>query len=238
MMTTPPRSTPFNRISPRPLAAPGGFFRRHRAAGFSLVELLTVIAIVAILAAVSSTAFNSIGRGQGADGASTVASSLALGARVEAMKKGRGALLAIDATYDADNPERYLRRFVLFGGVETNGEVRYEVAGKPLTLPQGVNFLPEYSDGYTTNQLDLQAIEPQATNNGSHNWLVYEFSGSGHLVAPATGDSRLVFGPAITDGSGNVDIPDSMAAKRRGFLLRNNGRPAFFETTNQMPPVQ
>lgn len=196
-----------------------------------------MLGIVAILAVASSAAFRSIGQGAGADGASTIASSLALGARVEAMKQGRGARLAIDATYDAENPHHYLRRLAIFRGVQEEGETekRWELASKPVTLPQGVSFLPDYSDGYETMQADLQAIEPQTGSDGD-DWYFYEFGGTGHL--DASGDTKLIFGPAIIDGEDAITIPEAMATKRRGFLLRANGRAAFFENPDQMPLVQ
>ena len=196
-------------------------------AGFSMVELLVVIALIVLLSALGTVAFNSIGKGGSVRGAVDAASSLALGARFEAMSHGLGAELAVD---NGTNPETKLRRFAIFR-VEpnaTNSTISVtNLAGRPTMLPKGVYFLtPEispggYSAGYTSGSNIFSGTTPTPT-------LVFRFDGAGHLGA----SGRLVFAGGISGGS--IVISDSMRAGMRGFQLPRNGRPMHFQTAEQI----
>lgn len=219
----------------------------NRTDGFSLVELLLVITLIAALSTVSLIAFNSIGGGASVGGALDLGSSLTLGARLEAMKTGNGARIVIDNFYDPENPENYRRRFAIFRAViDENGDRFWELAGRPSRLPPGVLFLPEYSNGYFGAAgdvlFDFRDADPQTgTSAGTHGGtcLYYEFNSAGHLnVEPSAADARMVFAKAILQPGGDVQLPEAALTGRRGFLLRTNGRPAFFETVDQMPLTQ
>lgn len=197
-----------------------------RETGFSLIELLVVIAIIAVLSGLAVTGFNSIGRSSGANGAATVASSLALSTRIESMSHGLGARLVVDNGSDANTK---LRRFVVFRDKGEPGNPVWEMAGRPTTLPGGIYFLPRYSSGYVATNMPLPG-------NPSAPVLAYEFNGRGHLEPPSTAtDSRMVFCGGPLDPSGNP--PDGALPARSGVLLRNNGRSVFFQSPDQMPIV-
>lgn len=193
--------------------------------GFSLIELLVVIAIVSVLASLAVISFRNIGRGTGVRGAVDLAAGVALTARIEAMSYGYGSILVIDNGNDTS--QKLQRLAVLRAYQETNGNIAYELVGKPSFLPEGSYLLPAYSKGLSTTNL---------TNlPGSNNTPAFflKFNGSGHLDSST--ETRLVFSGNIMDSSGNLQNPESMIQGRRGFILRNNGRPAFFQTPEQMP---
>jgi len=186
---------------------------------FSLIELLTVVAIIGILSSLAVTGFNSVTRGSGARGAADVAASLALSARLEALSLGYGSLLVID---NGPNHEQALQRMAVFRYTD---ETNVIMVGKPIALARGVYFLPDYSKGMGQTNLNLPGSSATPV-------YYYKFDGSGHLEA--TSDSRLVFSANAMDSSGNLQNPESLVVGRRGILLRNNGRPAFFQTPEQM----
>lgn len=205
-------------LQPAPLEA------RIRAQGFSLIELMIVVAIIAILSGLAVVSFNNITRGSGARGASDLAASVALLARIEAMSSGFGSLLVID---NGTDPASKLQRLaVLRAAKDTNGTTTYELVAKPTYLPKGVFFLPEYSRGMTATNL---TYAPGSTSAPAYS---LKFNASGHLESGV--ETRLVFAGNIMDGSGDLQNPDAMIQGRRGFILRSNGRPAFFQTPEQM----
>lgn len=179
--------------------------------------MITIIGILSSLAVVS---FNSIGRGSGARGAMDLAASMALSARIEAMSFGYGSLLVID---NGDNPEHKLQRMAV---LRYTNSTNLELVGKPTSLPQGSFFLPNYSKGMSTTNISNL---PGAANTPAY---FFKFNGSGHLVSAS--ESRLVFAGNTMDVAGNLQDPPGMIQGRRGFILRNNGRPAFFQTPEQM----
>lgn len=205
--------------------------------GFSLTELLVVIAIITTLTGVSMVAFKNIGGGQGVSGAVDIAASLTMNARLESTEFRRGALLVIDNYYDASQPETYLRRMAILQGVEADGETEWQLTSKPIFLPKNVFLLTDYSDGFRTDQsFDFQTREPQDGSAGSP-VMYLEFDGSGHLktdLVTGSNDTRLVFGQGTLNPTGEVTFSSTQLAGRQGFLLRQNGRPIFFEDLDQM----
>ncbi len=199
-------------------------------AGFTLLELLFVIAIIALLSGLGALAFSSIGRGGSVRGAVDTASSLALGARLEAMSHGLGAELVVD---NGTNAETRLRRFAIFRvEPKTNNPTQFEtnLAGRPTMLPKGVYFLTSdispqgYSAGYNTNGSHI------LSGTAATPTLVFKFNGTGHLETPG----RLVFAGGIVGADGSVSIPDTMRDGMRGFQLPRNGRPMHFQSAEQI----
>jgi prepilin-type N-terminal cleavage/methylation domain-containing protein len=194
---------------------------------FSIIELLVVIAIIAILSGLAAVGFRSITRGTGARGASDLAASMALSARIEAMSFGYGSLLVVD---NGTNADRKLQRMAVlrYTNAPDSADLgkNAELVGKPAAFPKGTFFLPDYSAGFLTDSL---TNFPGGTSTPV---LYFRFDGSGHLAS--SGTNRLVFSGNIMDTSGNLQNPEAMLAGRRGFLLRKNGRPAFFQTPEQM----
>lgn len=197
---------------------------RVRRGGFSLLELLVVIAIIGILTGLAVVGFRGISQSSGARGAADLAASTALAARVEAMSHGFGSFLVIDNSSDPN------RKWQRIGVVRftNSGPADYQIVGRMSPLPGGTYFLPNYSssDLLQTNLTGLGGP-------GTTPVLALKFAGTGHLVANS---ARLVFSADVMDDSGNLQNPSPLLAGRQGFLLRRNGRPAFFRDAAQMPP--
>lgn len=195
---------------------------------FSLTELLVVIGIVGILGSAAIGAYSGLGRASGVRGAIDLAASLALASRIEGTSEGYGSLLVID---NGTNPDHKLRRFSIFRYINTpvEGQIGTNavLVGKPTLLPKGVYFLDDYSTGY--ERINSFPHFPGGSNTPV---LVYKFDGCGHLDSPV--ESRLVFCNNIVDGSGHFLNPTNLIAGRRGFILRKNGRPTYFENAEQM----
>lgn len=201
-------------------SAQGRLFR-----AFSLLELLVVIAIVGVLTSLALLGFQGISRASGARGAADLAASTALAARVEAMSHGFGAFFVID---NSTNLERKWQRIGVVR-FTNNGPQDYELVGRMTPLPSGTFFLPNYSSSNFL-QIDLTGLG----GTGTTPVLAMKFAGTGHLDQPPS--TRLVFSANIMDPSGSLQNPASLIAGRQGFLLRRNGRPAFFRDAAQMPP--
>lgn len=192
--------------------------------GFSLVEVLVVIAVIGILAAIGLGSFDSRDRGAGARGASEILASMVHSTRLEAMSNGRGARLLID---DGAESETTLRRAAILGAVEGGG---WQLAGRSVILPKGIYFLKDYSDGYISGeQYNLKTSDTQMGDSGTP-VIVYEFDGRGHYVDDS---ARVVCGPGVMNG-GVLEVPAEWLPARAGFVLRRNGRPFFFQEPDQI----
>ncbi len=197
--------------------------------GFSLIELLTVIGIIAIMSGLAIIASNSIGRGNSVRGAVDLASSLVLAARTEAMSHGLGAKLAIDHGTD---PNYKLRRMAIYRAEGDPANKEWKLAGNAVMLPQGVYLATANAVGaslaFENGGAALETFE--LTPGIQTECVVYEFDGSGHLVQPG----RILFVAGIMESDGTVTIPESMLDGIRGFKLPVNGRPAHFDSKEQI----
>jgi len=204
-------------------------FHPNQRTGFSLIELLVVIAILASITSVAVIAFNNKGKGPAVQGAVDLAASMASQARLEAMRHGIGAKLVVDA---GDDPAYRFRRMavVRLEGNDPNNPTEV-LAGRPMTLPQNVYFATEdLTSTYASDNggQPLQDIALQGTDTTP--CIVYEFNGSGHLQNPGT----IIFVGGIENPDGSILVTENLLAGVQGFRLPVNGRPAFFDSKEQI----
>ncbi len=200
--------------------------RAATASGFSLVEILVVISLIAVLSSVAILGVRSLGRSAGARGAADATSSLALAARLDAMSSGLGSWLIIDNGNDKDLRFRRLAVLRVIADPANPTQTTNQLAGRATVLQPNTYFYPTYSRGYTNMQVSV----PGWTNPV----IAYKFDAGGHLDIPQDEeDARLVFGPGPVTDSGQPESSGAAAA-RAGFLLRQNARPTFFSKPEQM----
>ena len=227
--------------------------------GFTLVEFLAVMVIVALLVGLSMMVFSSIGPSKSTQGAAATMASLMQQARTEAMTYGLGAALVIDN--QPGSAERFRRAAVVrIEPARTAGGVpEWRLTARATVLPEGIYFLPDdlpekpggvvFSRGTKDVLRDPgQPVSSVATIPAVFDFpgspgtpcLVYEFDGTGRLIpAPAAAAAvdplvTVVVGAAIAARDGSLSFPQSRLETRRGFILRRNGRPAYFESPQQI----
>jgi len=216
------------RTSPSPLFPPV-----NRA--FSLIELLVVIAILVLLLAVTGSVFQG---GAGKLGAATsMASSMLLNARTQAMSMGNGARFVIEAEIDPANRDDFLRRLAVLRAVDVGGVIKWEPVGRSVELPDGHVFATNYSQGYGTMKYAFNGVAGPQDGTTGQEVFFYEFDGAGHLVSSSGSEARIVVAAGRLDDSGGIFTPQAQEARRDGFIVRRAGRLAYFQDTDQIDPV-
>lgn len=167
-------------------------------AAFTLIELLVVISIIVI-----ATSVLFVGGGGGSDGvklssAQRVVSSIAGGARGQALLKGQRARLIIysDAGSNANDPDKMLRFFgVVYEDPVTPGQ--WFAATPGSSLPEGIYFDPKLSQDVpqstwlTGNKMNLEYPRQSSQPEAGPEYYYYEFNANG-TMAPGFENSWLV----------------------------------------------
>lgn len=204
---------------------------RFAAGGFTLLEMLTVIAIIAVMMAAASALLGGAGRGTGVSGAVVAASGLVEAARTEAVLKGRGARLAVDID---PSSQYYLRRWAV---LTADGAGRWEMRNKPVIFPEETYFFEKYSSGYSNAQVEFQGgVQDGTTGTRSG---VFEFDRAGRLVGGAQVSRIICVSGVMSDGTEprTLEVPPSLEGGRDGFILRRAGGVTFFESPAQIQPL-
>jgi prepilin-type N-terminal cleavage/methylation domain-containing protein len=162
-------------------------------AAFTLVELLVVISIILI-----ATSILFVGGGGGGDGiklssAQRIASSIAQGARGQALLKNADTRLIVysEANREGD-PEKWLRYFgIVYRAeeVDADGNVvasGWKAATQGTYLPEGIYFDPELSGtrgwpSSATMNIDYPRQNLQVDGSGGSEYYYYEFNANGTM---------------------------------------------------------
>ena len=195
--------------------------------GFSLVELLAVMSIIAILLSLASVGISRIGKGQGVTAGLAIGEGLLAQARILAMNNNAPARLIIHGDLNDANPlqrERY-RRMMMVVHQTTDGENRintdWKRAGSPTLLPQGVYYSPEMSSADMRLGGVLPLDDHQFTSEKSmkRKCHYYEFNGQGVCTTPGAGfvvvEGARPSGAAQPMLGGKLDLG--------GFVVLKNG---------------
>lgn len=195
-------------------------------AAFTIMELLVVIAVMAILLGVSAMPIAELMRSRGVAGAVDSASSLVTGARIEAMKNGRPVRVVIDT--DPANKDTVFRRMGVVRRT-TNTATEWEFASRSMSLPTGVFYWKDYETGAKGDmKIDFKKLKQDGTSGASVSY--FEYDGRGQLAD----QGRMVFASGSINSAGQLEVPESRKAGRSGFILRKAGRVTHYRSADEI----
>ncbi|BCU77844.1 prepilin-type N-terminal cleavage/methylation domain-containing protein [Luteolibacter sp. LG18] len=204
--------------------------------GFSLVELLTVIAIIAILLTVGAVGLGGMTGGKNVNSAVTTAEALFAQARAEATGRATRACVLVDIN-DPSDRVNYLRRMVVaYEEIDpaTNQPVKdkWVVTDRGAVLPDQVYFSKTYSkggDGQTLEEITLS--EDNVKKQFAGKYLSYKFTSEGISSAPG---STFVVGFGVRPGTnGEPRVTGSAKRDFGGFVVWRNGTTSLFRSPDQ-----
>jgi len=205
--------------------------------GFSLVELLVVLGLMALMAAVLPMVFQGATNGSGVRGAVNISAGLVEFARNNAVRSRDGSRIIIDIDPASSG---YLRRMAILRGIRgSDGNISWQIAGPPQLLPSNTYFYKDYSKGFELMKFDFQSATMVGSNGSGTQVAVFEYDGSGRLVVQSGGGaSQMVFVSGIIENPGSVNqtlsVPSARADGMAGFILRRGGNVTHFESANQI----
>ena len=202
--------------------------------GFTLIEVLTVIAIISILMTAGAIGLGNLTAGKGTSSAIATCESLFEEARTIAISKRCKARVLIDIDDPANT--NYLRRVVIShekinpdGSVDTTGE--WVISSRGYTMPSGTFFSQIYSKEDGGGDIKTENIPASVSNEYQGDYASYEFNGEGIFKYP--GASFII---AAGVRPINAEPKTTKGAERdfAGFVIWRNGRTSTFRSPDQM----
>ncbi len=206
--------------------------------GFSLVELLTVIAIISVLMTVSVVGLNSL---SGAKGVGTgVATSEAVFEEARSLAVGRRTSAAVlISAQDPEDRDTYLRRMIVVykevDQVTNQQRGDWVLHSRGATLPERVYFsrsLSKRNHKTGTGTITTTSFTG-AGRDFSGEYYIYEFNQEGICTTP--GASFVIGTGARAPGDKNPRVTASAKKDFGGFVIFRNGSTAAFKDPEQIP---
>ena len=217
--------------------------------GFTLVEVLTVVAIISVLMTAAAVGLDKLSAGKGTSSGIAVAESLFSEARSLAISNRTKARVLIDGDPDSDT---YLRKIlVVYGKADADGLIAADDDGNPddwalssrgYTLQQGTYFSQTYSGeplgtinskDFTGNLYNTDVNSSDSLDAFDGEYFYFEFNSQGISSNPGT---RFIIGsgrPPIAGGDKPRSV-GSAASDFAGFKVWRNGRTTSFRSPSQM----
>lgn len=207
--------------------------------GFTLVEVLVVIAIISILMTAGAIGLGNLSAGKGTSTAIATCESLFEEVRTIAVSKRCKARIMVDINDPAS--ENYLRRVVItHEKIDADGEVvpgEWILASRGYVMPKGTYYSREYSTGEDGSgavndesmTLESEAGTPMSEYAG--NYAYYEFNGEG--IFQDAGAS-FVIGAGVRPKGQEPKVTKSAERDFAGFVIWRNGRTSTYRSTDQI----
>ncbi len=202
--------------------------------GFTLVEVLTVMAIIAVLMTAGAIGIGNLNGGKGTTSAVATCESLFEEARTIAVSKRCKARVMVNAIDPANDD--YLRRVVIaHEKINADGTVApdtWVISSRGYDMPKGAYFSSKYSSldaGGAINETTLTGADIKTDYQGKY--FYYEFNGEG--IFDDAGASFVV-GSGIRPNGQEPKTTKSAARDFAGFVIWRNGRTSTFRTPDQI----
>jgi len=204
--------------------------------GFTLVEVLTVIAIISVLMTAGAIGLGNLTAGKGTSSAIATCESLFEEARTTAISKRCKARVMVDLI-DPKN-DNYLRRIVIVHEkIKADGTVdpgNWVLASRGYVMPSGTFFSREFSKldaGGQIKEENMTSADISSSYQGKY--AFYEFNGEGIFLEP--GASFIIGAGARNKNAGAEPKTTSSAARDfAGFVIWRNGRTSSYRSPEQM----
>lgn len=208
------------------------FSFHKRKDAFSLVELLVVIAILAMMAGLGASGLQGVAGGSGVQGAVDLTAGIIEQARTEAVLRGNGSRVLINA--DPQSKGCLGTVAVLVGIRQPDGTVFWKLSSRPQPFPKNAFFFKDYSGGFGTMKFDFLGPGEQAGDQGT-TCFYFEYDGKGNLKSPDPSVlSQVVFVNGVLETDGSLTVSPSRELSRSGFILRPAGNVTYFETPDRI----
>ena len=166
--------------------APRSLFRRTGPAGFSLTELIVVLAIAALILAIAVPIFTTMAHRARVDGAARQINLELLSARLQAVKRGDNVGMAV--SNDPSQPALY-RRAIVFVDQDRDGALNLDGSGNPTETVLADDRLPPESQDIRLFLDSADTAAPAAT--AATTYFVFTPFGS---LAAGTGAKAVFVG--------------------------------------------
>lgn len=218
-------------------STPISHLNHPRQSGFSLVELLTVIAIISVLMTVAVVGLNGMAGGKGVSTAVSTSEAVFEEARSLAVGRRTNAAVLV-SVQDPNNRDTYLRRMVVaykeIDPLTNEQKGDWVLASRGATLPDKVYYSAKLSKRNHQNgsgsveRISLSGVKRDYTGE----YYIYEFNSEGICTTP--GASFVVGMGILPIGDKNPRVTASSERDFGGFVIWRNGSVSVFRDPSQI----
>ncbi len=212
--------------------------------GFTLVEVLTVIAIISILMTAGAIGLGNLTAGKGTSSSIATCESLFEEARTIAVSKRCKARVLVDIspTKDGKPNSNYLRRVaIVHEKVNADGTIdedNWVLSSRGYTMPAGTFFSKNFSEtgtGGKVSTVNKDTLGDGVVASYRGEYAFYEFNGEG--IASNPGASFVIGAGVMRNGQTEPQVVAGAERDFAGFVIWRNGRISAYRSVNQMDQI-